>query len=634
MRYLSPLLLLSFTFLISGNAIPQTGPTDRGRLGIWYRSSTTGNLPDDYEGVVPKLERRTDSYLPPPIWRAFARPSNVIFGSFISRQVNVNAQGQNIIGDAANEPSLAVDPNNRNRIAVGWRQFDNVASNFRQAGNGYTTDGGNTWRSNTVFTPGTFRSDPVLGVDAAGKFYYNSLMETFFDDVWGSTNGGASWLNLGPATGGDKQWMTIDRSNSTGKGFLYQAWSTAGNNYGGRQFSRSTNGSATWMDPINIPTSPVWGTLDFASNGDLYVCGMSNPFTFLRSSNAKNAAVTPTFDRVTSVEMGGSIVFGSFVNPAGLLGQCWIATDRSTGANKGNIYMLCSVGVDNANPCDVNFVRSTNGGLTWSAPRRLNSDPANRGAHHWFGTLSVAPNGRLDACWNDSRANPGTPLSALYFCSSFDGGLTWTPNVQVSPVFNPSIGYPNQDKMGDYIGMVSDNGGADIAYAATHNGEEDIWHLRIPAMTGFAGDATGISVYQGSYRAGTLSSIWSPDISTYNVYSAFINRLGQSAAVQTDYLVPTGVTLRGLKLRVSTSSATSGMVWLYNWTTNKYDVFLPFQISASGFTDATVNFPGSSAPYISPTGTVRAIFRALAPIRTTTVPPFMLRIDLERLLVG
>ncbi len=48
-----------------------------------------------------------------------------------SHQVNVNAQGLNILGDAANEPSIAVDPTAPNRIAIGWRQFDTIASNFR-----------------------------------------------------------------------------------------------------------------------------------------------------------------------------------------------------------------------------------------------------------------------------------------------------------------------------------------------------------------------------------------------------------------------------------------------------------------------------------------------------------------------
>src|SRR3954469_22447477 len=58
-------------------------------------------------------------------------------------QVNVNSLGQDIVGDAANEPSIAVDPTNPNRMAIGWRQFNTISSNFRQAG--VATNGGQTW---------------------------------------------------------------------------------------------------------------------------------------------------------------------------------------------------------------------------------------------------------------------------------------------------------------------------------------------------------------------------------------------------------------------------------------------------------------------------------------------------------
>jgi len=53
---------------------------------------------------------------------------------YTSVQVNVTNMGQNIVGNAANEPSIAVDPLNPARMVIGWRQFDTVASNFRQAG--------------------------------------------------------------------------------------------------------------------------------------------------------------------------------------------------------------------------------------------------------------------------------------------------------------------------------------------------------------------------------------------------------------------------------------------------------------------------------------------------------------------
>src|SRR5206468_9614221 len=66
-------------------------------------------------------------------------------GSFTSVQVNVDANHQNILGDAANECSISVDPTNGNKMTIAWRQFNDVASNFRQAGWGFTTDGGTTW---------------------------------------------------------------------------------------------------------------------------------------------------------------------------------------------------------------------------------------------------------------------------------------------------------------------------------------------------------------------------------------------------------------------------------------------------------------------------------------------------------
>ena len=39
-------------------------------------------------------------------------------------------------------------------MVVGWRQFDSVSSNFRQAGYGYTGDGGSTWTFPGVFDSG------------------------------------------------------------------------------------------------------------------------------------------------------------------------------------------------------------------------------------------------------------------------------------------------------------------------------------------------------------------------------------------------------------------------------------------------------------------------------------------------
>jgi hypothetical protein len=162
-----------------------------------------------------------------------------------------------------------------------------------------------------------------------------------------------------------------------------------------------------------------------------------------------------------------------------LLGQAWVAVDHSTNQTRGNVYALCSTG-GITNLCDVMFARSTNGGASWSAPRRINTDPGTN-AYHWFGTLAVAPNGRVDVCWYDTRHSKDSAVSELYYCYSLDGGLSWAPNYAISPPFNSRIGWatPQQQKIGDYIGMISLDEAACIAYTATFNSEQDIYFVRI-----------------------------------------------------------------------------------------------------------------------------------------------------------
>lgn len=72
--------------------------------------------------------------MPPPtyVYRLESSPRMISpSGAFVSYQVNVDPSGNNIVGDAANEPSISVDPTDGNKIAIGWRQFDTWTSNFR-----------------------------------------------------------------------------------------------------------------------------------------------------------------------------------------------------------------------------------------------------------------------------------------------------------------------------------------------------------------------------------------------------------------------------------------------------------------------------------------------------------------------
>jgi len=73
------------------------------------------------------------------------------------------------------------------------------------------------------------------------------------------------------------------------------------------------------------------------------------------------------------------------------------------------------------------FVRSTDGGATWSTPVTITDDATELGSHN-FHSLSAGRDGVLYASWLDGREGK----SATYFTHSSDGGRTWVPNQRIS----------------------------------------------------------------------------------------------------------------------------------------------------------------------------------------------------------
>ncbi len=388
----------------------------------------------------------------------------------VSVQVNVDEDGCNIPGDAANEPSIAVDTSNPNNIVIGWRQFDSVLSNFRQAGYGYSHDGGQTWAFPGVLNPGVFGSDPVLAAGLHGAIFYYSIDSSSQGTLFASFDGGETWPQALQVYGGDKPWMALDRTAGIGRGNIYITWASGG-------FSRSVDGGLTFPGTLSLPEHPQYGTIAVGPNGEVLVSG--GRLEVVKSRNAADPEAAPVFTYMGDAYLGGGVVNGGGPNPGGLLGQNWIAYDHSMRTSRGYVYVLASVRATTGDPLDVMFTRSVNGGTLWSVPVRVNDDPRDDNAWQWFGTMSVAPNGRIDAVWNDTRNDPAAKFSELYYSFSLDAGRTWSPNVAVSLPFNHSLGYPRQGKIGDYYHMLSDDLGASVAYAATFNGEQDVYFLRL-----------------------------------------------------------------------------------------------------------------------------------------------------------
>ena len=493
-----------------------------------------------------------------------------------SIQVNVDAAAANIVGDAANEPSIAINPLDPSNIVIAWRQFDSTASNFRQSGFAYSFDGGMRWTFPGAIVPGVFYSDPVLRANADGEFFYAGVTSRpgepggtpfLFSDLFRSSDGGISWTGPVEAVGGDKHWLAIDSTGGVGNNNLYLmsteaidrdceshplhsvvpadlvcsngnsvfvqctagecclAWSSRNADVccPSRVFTRSTDGGESFEPRVALFPSdqpfpveelfwpyPYNRTVEVGNNGEVYVGGATNGEPLVpgpslgsyclndaiapqqvvfRSDDAQHPGIHPTFDYgVIPIEgtLGITRRTGIVPNPAGNYGDLVLKTDRSEGDRNGFLYALASVDPDKGlqptgtDPRDVMFSRSEDGGTTWSAPVRVNDDASGNGAWQWFATMSVAPTGRIDAVWNDTRnGNGDSRLSELYYSYSRDGGATWAPNTAVSPQWNSHIGWPNDNKIGDYYDIESDRYGAAVAYAATHNGEQDVYFLRV-----------------------------------------------------------------------------------------------------------------------------------------------------------
>jgi len=142
--------------------------------------------------------------------------------------------------------------------------------------------------------------------------------------------------------------------------------------------------------------------------------------------------------------------------------------------NPANVYVVAADDPTNTvhggtnDDMNVYLVRSTNQGLTWSAPVQVNDGPV--GATQFFPTAAIADDSRCVAVsWYDTRIgarNTGNHfLLDVFMRASTDGGVTFGPEVQINDAsFDPDLGAaarfnpPPTLRIGEYTGIAVVNG--------------------------------------------------------------------------------------------------------------------------------------------------------------------------------
>jgi hypothetical protein len=391
------------------------------------------------------------------------------------------------------EVSIEINPKNVNQLVGGC----NINLVF------YSTNGGFNWTNGTISNSqwGVW-GDPVLVADTLGHFYYSHLSNTpssnggyWIDRIvcQKSTNAGVTWRDTGsytyfnPPKEQDKQWMAVDFTHGARGNWIYCTW-TQFDNYGSSNpndssnilFARSTNGGDNWVgvtrinklagDCIDDDLTVEGSVPAVGPNGEVYVA-WAGPLSFGnykiffdKSLDGGNTWLAN--DIIVASQPGGWGYDVAGINRSN--GLPFTVCDYSNGPYRGTIYVNWTDSVS-AGDHDVRIAKSTNGGSNWSAPIRVNDDPA--GKEQFLTAMTVDQvTGHVYVVFYDRR-NYTTNQTDVYLARSTNGGATFVnERISASP-FIPQT----QAFFGDYIDIAAHNGKVRPVWQRLSSGVLSIW---------------------------------------------------------------------------------------------------------------------------------------------------------------
>lgn len=382
-------------------------------------------------------------------------------------------------------------------------------------------DGGVSWENKSLGVVNEnwqTGNDPSVGFDHLGNAYlmYGAFPRPFTGEsgvyIAKSTDKGATWTphirvieHKGEMTADsafeDKYYIEIDRSETSDyRGWMYTPWKRVTDRDSATQivFTRSTDGGMTWSTPIPVsPRKPSTSThitfgqsfplVKCGANGELYAVwndGPARSIGFARSTDGGDTWTNPTYpvtgynylgteryltneytlidtiNKGTPEERYDTLNVVDTTDKYHVLKKTFraetyptIAVDYSNTSRRGWVYLCWSA---NEQP-DIHFIRSTDGGNTWTEPKVIHSNPRH---DQWWPWISVdETNGDIAVMYSDSRDDPDNINIHTYVSYSSDGGDTWIDRRATDAVSdfrkNPFV---DQVFAGDYSGNAFLNG--------------------------------------------------------------------------------------------------------------------------------------------------------------------------------
>ncbi|MFH1937455.1 MAG: sialidase family protein [Bacteroidota bacterium] len=473
-------LLILFLFAVGFPASPQDlphfpkiTPAGKGKvntwvdnIGYWDRMARLGYVEvNPWRPVPPALKRssviRTD-------------------GLFVQDSPDIAITSNSATTQTEN--SLFIDPDDETLLLNSNNSSDwngSYAPNLYGCDRFWSFNAASTW-GGSIFGVGQYNNgDPAAAIGRNSWWYVGKINNAWGQSVAFSTNQGQSWTDVTVAQAGsgfgdllDKNHLWIDNSeDSPYQGTLYAGWSCyvdAVPNENQIEIARSVNQGLSWLPPVGISQAVNAGkhnqgvNIQTGPNGEVYAVWVlydtwpsdETAIGFARSLDGGETWL-PAIRILTNIK---GIRTSGTSKDMRVASFPVMTVDQSEGPSRGNIYIVwANIGVPGINTgtdIDIYLIRSSDQGVTWSVPVRVNQDPSGLGKEHFLPWITCDPlNGSLCVIYYDDR-NVDSAMLETWVSYSYDAGESWNDfrvsDVAFTPVPIPGMAF---DYFGDYIGI-------------------------------------------------------------------------------------------------------------------------------------------------------------------------------------
>ena len=270
-----------------------------------------------------------------------------------------------------------------------------------------------------------------------------------------------SWTHYCVHSGGsdDRESGYADNNPSSPFfGRMYVSWNNFAVGGGALQVARTTDNGITWSAPVNVTAGFI---RDVQITGDkvtgaVYIAGMDEN----SGSGCGSGCGTNRNNKIYRSTDGGATWTNTYTGPP-FVGPCrgssgffctmssspayWRHMGWGQPAAFNGVVSLVYAQKDGSDPGNVYYIRSTDSGVTFSAPMQLNANTDVTKAQ-WQPNLSVSEAGTLFATWYDEAprvaascqpSNPATLCYQMHSRKSPDNGVTWLADETLSDVASP-----------------------------------------------------------------------------------------------------------------------------------------------------------------------------------------------------